>query len=99
MGNSAKWIPRQFDVNRAAQDAFAQQSHVRAIAAQDAGLFTDELTPVEVPAGRGTSATISADEPPRRDSNVKSLAGLRPAFASDGTVTAGNAPGITDGAA
>jgi len=99
MGNSAEWIARQFDVSRAAQDAFAHQSHARAIAAQDAGLFADEITPVEAPAGRGKSVTISADEPPRRDSNAKSLAGLRPAFASDGTVTAGNAPGITDGAA
>ncbi|MDQ2996217.1 MAG: acetyl-CoA C-acetyltransferase [Chloroflexota bacterium] len=99
MGNSAEWIARQFDVSRAAQDAFAQQSHARAIAAQDAGLFADEITPVEAPGGRGTTVTISADEPPRRDSNAKSLAGLRPAFALDGTVTAGNAPGITDGAA
>ena len=99
MGNSAEWIARQFDVSRAAQDAFAQQSHARAIAAQDAGLFADEIAPVEAPAGRGTTMMISADEPPRRDSSAKSLAGLRPAFASDGTVTAGNAPGITDGAA
>jgi acetyl-CoA C-acetyltransferase len=99
MGNSAEWIAREFDVSRAAQDAFAHQSHTRAIAAQDAGLFADEITPVEAPAGRGASVAISADEPPRRDSNAKSLAGLRPAFASDGTVTAGNAPGITDGAA
>jgi acetyl-CoA C-acetyltransferase len=99
MGNSAEWIARQFDVSRAAQDAFAQQSHTRAIAAQDAGLFADEITPVEAPAGRGKTVTISADEPPRRDSSAKALAGLRPAFASDGTVTAGNAPGITDGAA
>jgi acetyl-CoA C-acetyltransferase len=99
MGNSAEWIARQFDVSRAAQDAFAQQSHARAIAAQDAGLFADEIVAVAVPAGRGKTATISADEPPRRDSDAKALAGLRPAFVSDGTVTAGNAPGITDGAA
>ncbi len=99
MGNSAEWIARQFDVGRAAQDAFAQQSHTRAIAAQDAGIFADEIAPVVTPAGRGKSVTISVDEPPRRDSDAKALAGLRPAFASDGTVTAGNAPGITDGAA
>jgi acetyl-CoA C-acetyltransferase len=99
MGNSAEWIARRFEVGRAAQDAFAQQSHARAIAAQDAGLFADEMVPVETPAGRGKTATISADEPPRRDSDAKALAGLRPAFVSDGTVTAGNAPGITDGAA
>lgn len=99
MGNSAEWIARRFDVGRAAQDAFAQQSHARAIIAQDTGLFADEIVPVAAPAGGGKTVMISADEPPRRDSNAKALAGLRPAFASDGTVTAGNAPGITDGAA
>jgi acetyl-CoA C-acetyltransferase len=99
MGNSAEWIARRFDVGRAAQDAFAQQSHARAIAAQDAGSFAEEIVSVAAPAGRGRIVTISADEPPRRDSDAKALAGLRPAFAPDGTVTAGNAPGITDGAA
>jgi acetyl-CoA C-acetyltransferase len=99
MGNSAEWIARQFDVSRAAQDAFSLESHTRAIAAQDAGRFAEEIVPVDVPAGRGKTLTISSDEPPRRDSDAKSLAGLRPIFAADGSVTAGNAPGITDGAA
>ena len=99
MGQSAEWIARSFDVSRAAQDAFAAESHARAIAAQDAGVFADEIVPVEVAAGRGKTTTISTDEPPRRDTDAKVLAGLRPAFASDGSVTAGNAPGITDGAA
>jgi acetyl-CoA C-acetyltransferase len=99
MGNSAEWIARHFDISRAAQDAFAQQSHARAIAAQDAGYFADEIVPVTAPVGRSKAVTISADEPPRRDSDAKALAGLRPAFAADGSVTAGNAPGITDGAA
>lgn len=99
MGQSAEWIARTFEVSRAAQDAFAAQSHARAIAAQDAGAFADEIAPVDVPAGRGKTITITTDEPPRRDTDAKVLAGLRPAFASDGTVTAGNAPGITDGAA
>ncbi len=99
MGNAAEWIARQFGVSREAQDNFALQSHLRAIAAQDAGRFADEIVPVEVPAGRGTTTTISADEPPRRDTDARALAGLRPVFAADGTVTAGNAPGITDGAA
>jgi acetyl-CoA C-acetyltransferase len=99
MGNSAEWIARRFEVSREAQDAFALQSHQRAIIAQDAGAFTQEIVPVEVPAGRKKTTTISVDEPPRRDSDAKALAGLRPVFASDGTVTAGNAPGITDGAA
>ena len=99
MGNSAEWIARRFEISRAAQDAFAQESHARAIAAQDAGVFAEEIAPVEAPAGRGKTIAISADEPPRRDSDARALAGLRPVFASDGTVTAGNAPGITDGAA
>ncbi|MBC8161945.1 MAG: acetyl-CoA C-acyltransferase, partial [Roseiflexaceae bacterium] len=99
MGMSAEWIARKLDVSREAQDAFALQSHQRAIAAQDAGRFDQEITSVEIPAPRGKTATISADEPPRRDSDAKALAGLRPAFDKDGSVTAGNAPGITDGAA
>jgi acetyl-CoA C-acetyltransferase len=99
MGNSAEWIARSFDVSRAMQDAFSLRSHEQAVAAQDAGRFADEIVPVDVPAGRGKTMTISADEPPRRDTDAKQLAGLRPVFVSDGTVTAGNAPGITDGAA
>ncbi|KPV52975.1 acetyl-CoA acetyltransferase, partial [Kouleothrix aurantiaca] len=67
MGQSAEWIARTFDVSRAAQDAFAAESHARAIAAQDAGVFADEIAPVEVAAGRGKTTTVSADEPPRRD--------------------------------
>src|SRR5689334_17542822 len=69
MGNSAEWIARQFGVERAAQDAFALQSHQRAIAAQDAGAFAAEIVSVAVPAGRGKTATIDADEPPRRDTD------------------------------
>jgi acetyl-CoA C-acetyltransferase len=99
MGNSAEWIARTFDVGREAQDAFALQSHTRAIAAQDSGAFADEIVPIEIASGRGKAAAIAADEPPRRDTDARSLAALRPVFATDGTVTAGNAPGITDGAA
>src|SRR5262245_14676880 len=99
MGNSAEWIARTFDIGREAQDTFALQSHTRAIAAQDSGAFADEIVPVEIASGRGNAATIAADEPPRRDTDARTLAGLRPVFAKDGTVTAGNAPGITDGAA
>lgn len=99
MGNSAEWIARTFAVDREAQDAFALRSHQQAVAAQDAGRFADEIVPVEVPSGRGKTTTVSVDEPPRRDTDAQQLAGLRPAFAKDGSVTAGNAPGITDGAA
>ncbi|KAB8143026.1 thiolase family protein [Chloroflexia bacterium SDU3-3] len=99
MGLSAEWIASAQDVSREAQDAYAFESHRRAIAAQDAGLFNDEIAPVEIALGRGKTATVSADEPPRRDTSMEALAKLRPSFTSDGTVTAGNAPGITDGAA
>jgi acetyl-CoA C-acetyltransferase len=99
MGNSAEWIARRFEVSREAQDAFALQSHQRAVAAQDAGAFDAEIVPVEVPAGRRKTITVTSDEPPRRDTDARQLAGLRPVFAGDGSVTAGNAPGITDGAA
>jgi acetyl-CoA C-acetyltransferase len=99
MGNSAEWIARRFEVSREAQDAFALQSHQRAVVAQDAGAFDAEIVPVEVPAGRGKTITVTSDEPPRRDTDARQLAGLRPVFAGDGSVTAGNAPGITDGAA
>lgn len=99
MGMSAEWIAKNFDVSREAQDAFSLESHQRAIRAQDSGLFANEIVAVDVPAGRGNTVAIQVDEPPRRDSNAKALAGLRPVFVSDGSVTAGNAPGITDGAA
>jgi acetyl-CoA C-acetyltransferase len=99
MGGSAEWIARTFGVSRAEQDDCALESHLRAVAAQDAGAFAEELVPVEIPAGRGQTSVVAADEPPRRDTDARQLAGLRPVFASDGTVTAGNAPGITDGAA
>jgi acetyl-CoA C-acetyltransferase len=101
MGNSAEWVARAFQISRAAQDAFALESHRRAVAAQDAGRFAAEIAPVEVPASRPNTPPllISADEPPRRDSDAGQLARLRPAFLADGSVTAGNAPGITDGAA
>lgn len=99
MGNSAEWIARAYGVSREDQDAFAFESHRRAVAAQDAGLFDAEIVPVEIALGKGKSYTLSADEPPRRDTDLEKLARLRPAFEADGTVTAGNAPGITDGAA
>jgi acetyl-CoA C-acetyltransferase len=99
MGHAAEWIARAHDVSREAQDAFALRSHQLAVAAQDAGHFVDEIVPVEIAASYGKTTLIDTDEPPRRDTDAHVLARLRPAFAGDGTVTAGNAPGITDGAA
>lgn len=99
MGNSAEWIARTQRVTRAQQDTFALQSHERAIAAQDAGAFTAEIVPVEVAVPKGQPLLISTDESPRRDTSLAALSKLRPAFDPQGTVTAGNAPGLTDGAA
>ncbi len=99
MGNSAEWIARTQQVTREQQDLFSLQSHQRAVAAIDAGHFQAEIAPVQVPGPKGSSQTISVDENPRRDSSLQALAKLRPAFVRDGSVTAGNAPGITDGGA
>lgn len=99
MGNSAEWIARQQNVTREQQDMYALRSHERAVAAQDAGHFAAEIVPMTVPGPKGQATTVSLDEGPRRDSNLAGLAKLRPVFQADGTITAGNAPGITDGAA
>ncbi len=97
MGNSAEWIAREFNLTREDLDTFALESHRRAIAAIDAGKFEEEIVPVEVPAKKGT-IIFDTDETPRRDTSMEALARLRPAFDPNGIVTAGNSPGITDGA-
>ncbi|MCB0254471.1 MAG: acetyl-CoA C-acetyltransferase [Anaerolineae bacterium] len=99
MGNSAEWIAREYEVTREAQDEFALESHRRAIAAMDAGRFAAEITPVEIPQRKGPALVVQTDETPRRDSTLEALARLRPAFEAGGTVTAGNAPPISDGGA
>lgn len=106
MGITAELVAAQHRVSRADQDAFAAESHRRAAAAQDAGRFDAELVPVEVEAAGlvggklvKTSETFRADEGVRRDTTVEGLAKLKPAFKLDGTVTAGNASQMTDGAA
>lgn len=98
MGMAAEWVARTYDVSREAQDAFALESQRRAAAAQDAGWFVDEIVPVH-PTHTRQAHTISADEPPRRSTDLHALARLHPAFDPHGTVTAGNAPGLADGAA
>jgi acetyl-CoA C-acetyltransferase len=99
MGMHAERVAAKHDVGREAQDAFALRSHERAIAAQEAGRFDEEIAPVTVPGKKGDTL-ISVDESPRADTSAEALAKLKPAFQPDGgTVTAGNAPGITDGAA
>ena len=84
---------------REAQDAFAAQSQQRAEAAQAAGVFTDEIVPVAIPQKKGEPVLFAVDEYPRAGTTSETLAKLRPAFQKDGTVTAGNASGINDGAA
>jgi len=99
MGNSAEWIAREYDLTREELDEYAYNSQLKALAAIDAGRFADEIVPVEVPQRKKAALIFDTDEVPRRDSSLEKLARLKPAFQSDGIVTAGNAPGITDGAA
>jgi acetyl-CoA C-acetyltransferase len=97
MGEYAEYTAEKAGVNRADQDAFAYDSHRKAIAAIDAGKFKAEILPVQVP-GKAGPTTVSTDEAPRRDTTAETLAKLKPAFRKDGgTVTAGNAPGLNDG--
>ncbi|MEO7001411.1 MAG: acetyl-CoA C-acyltransferase, partial [Ktedonobacterales bacterium] len=99
MGETAENVAERYSISRADQDAFALASQLRAVAAQDAGRFADEITPVLAPAGKGETALVSVDEQPRRDTTLEKLAKLKPAFREGGTVTAGNSSGINDGAA
>jgi acetyl-CoA C-acetyltransferase len=99
MGNAAEWIADRFDVSREAQDGFALASHQKAVASINAGRFTEEITPVPVPQRRGDPVMFEIDECPRHDTSLEQLARLRPVFSRDGTITAGNASSITDGAA
>ena len=98
MGITAENIAERWQIGRDAQDAFALESQGRAAAAQGAGAFEAELTPITIK-GRKGETQIKTDEYPRPQTSAESLAGLRPAFKGDGTVTAGNASGINDGAA
>lgn len=99
MGETAENIAEQTGITRADQDAFAAESHRRAIAAIDAGKFTEEIIPVPVPQRKGDPILVTTDERPRRDTTPESLARLRAAFRKDGSVTAGNSSGLNDGAA
>ncbi|MFQ5783683.1 MAG: acetyl-CoA C-acetyltransferase [Alphaproteobacteria bacterium] len=98
MGNTAENVAERWQITREEQDAFAAASQQKAEAAQKAGRFADEIVPVTVKT-RKAEIVVDADEHPRHGTTVESLAKLRPAFAKDGTVTAGNASGINDGAA
>ncbi len=99
MGDAAEFIAEEYEVSREAMDRYALASHQKAIAAMDAGRFRDEIVPLQVDGRRGPGKLVDTDEAPRRDTSLEALAGLRPAFRPDGKVTAGNAPGLNDGAA
>ncbi len=99
MGLSGEVVAEQYRVPRDAQDAYAAESHRRAARATREGWFKDEILPVSIPQRKGDPIVFDRDEGIREDTTVESLAKLRPAFKKDGTVTAGNAPGVNDGAA
>jgi 3-oxoadipyl-CoA thiolase len=98
MGETAEKVAAKYEVSREEQDEFALRSHQRAVAAQQAGKFDAELVSVAIPQKKGETITISSDEGPRADSSLESLARLKPVFQADGTVTAGNASPLNDGA-
>ncbi|MGE8325859.1 acetyl-CoA C-acetyltransferase [Pseudomonas urmiensis] len=99
MGITAENLVDKFDISREQQDAFAAESQRKAIAAIEAGRFKDEITPIVLAQKKGEPKVIERDEQPRADTTAESLAKLRPAFKKDGSVTAGNASSLNDGAA
>jgi 3-oxoadipyl-CoA thiolase len=98
MGETGENVAERYRISREDQDAFGLRSHRRAVAAAEAGLFAEEIVPIEAPRGRET-VTVEADEGPRPDASLEKMAKLRPAFREGGTVTAGNASTLNDGAA
>jgi len=98
MGCTGENVAQKYDISRRVQDEYAVQSHRKAIAAMEAGKFKAEIVPVSIPQRKGDPIRFEMDEGPRRDTTLETLAKLKPAFKTDGTVTAGNAPGVNDGA-
>ena len=99
MGLTAENLVDKYGISREAQDAFAAQSQQKAIAAIEAGRFVDEITPILIPQRKGDPVAFATDEQPRAGTTAESLAKLKPAFKKDGSVTAGNASSLNDGAA
>jgi 3-oxoadipyl-CoA thiolase len=99
MGETGENVAERYGISREDQDAFALRSHQRAVTAAEAGLFDEEIVPVEAPKGRRETVLVEADEGPRPDASLEKLAALRPVFREGGTVTAGNASTLNDGAA
>ncbi|MDU8500394.1 acetyl-CoA C-acetyltransferase [Pseudomonas syringae] len=99
MGITAENLAQQYDISREAQDQFAALSQQKAIAAIEAGRFVDEITPILIPQRKGEPLSFATDEQPRAGTTTETLGKLKPAFKKDGTVTAGNASSLNDGAA
>ena len=99
MGNTGEVVAERYEVGREQQDQWALDSHKKAIAAIDEGAFVKEIVPVEVPQRKKDPILFDTDECPRRDTTIEALRKLEPVFKKGGTVTAGNAPGVNDGAA
>jgi len=99
MGETAELLAERYGISRAEQDRFALESHRKAVAAWESGAFAGEVVPVEVPGPKGGTVLVERDERPRADTSLEKLAKLPPAFRKEGTITAGNASGIADGAA
>ena len=98
MGETAENVAERWSVTRQRQDEFALRSHQRAVAAIEGGVFDDQIVPVEVPQRKGDPVLVTRDEHPRADTSIEALSKLRAAFREGGTVTAGNASGVNDGA-
>jgi 3-oxoadipyl-CoA thiolase len=99
MGETGENVAERYGISRSEQDRFALRSHRRALAAAEEGRFEEEIVPLEAPAGRRETVTVTRDEGPRADTSLEKLAALRPVFREGGTVTAGNASTLNDGAA
>ena len=98
MGNAGEVVAEHYHVDRAAQDEYAAHSHRKAARATADGAFADEILPISIPQKKGDPIVVDSDEAIRADTTVEALIALKPAFKKDGTVTAGNAPGVNDGA-
>jgi 3-oxoadipyl-CoA thiolase len=98
LGMTAEKVAKQYGITRDEQDAFGLESQRRAVAAIEHGVFNDEIVPIEIPRRKGDPVVVTVDEHPRPDVTLEKLQALKPAFTSDGTVTAGNSSGINDGA-
>jgi acetyl-CoA acetyltransferase family protein len=99
MGETGENVAERYGIGREDQDAFGLRSHQRAVAAAEKGIFAEEIVPIEAPKGRRETVTVDTDEGPRADASLEKMAKLRPAFREGGTVTAGNASTLNDGAA